>query len=58
MKEIKNLDDLIRSVGQETVDHLFTEYMMHMVAKSKRFDDVKNAVQTGASITEIKKLLP
>lgn len=44
-KKVKNLDDLIKLVGKETVDNCFTEYMILMVAKSKEFDKLEKAIE-------------
>lgn len=40
MKKINNLEELKNVAGNEIVDKCFTEYMMLMVAKTKKVDEL------------------
>lgn len=39
MKKINNLDELVELIGMESVEKCFTEYMMLIIAKAKRYDE-------------------
>ncbi len=40
MKKVNNLDELVELVGMETVEKCFTEYIMLIIAKAKKFDEM------------------
>lgn len=40
MKKINNLEELKNAVGNEIIDKCFTEYMMLMVAKTQKADEL------------------
>lgn len=40
VKKVNNLEELKNAVGNEIVDKCFTEYMMLMVAKTKKVDEL------------------
>ncbi len=39
MKKINNLKELVELIGMESVEKCFTEYMMLIIAKAKRYDE-------------------
>ena len=41
MKKIKNLDDLEKLIGKEMVEKCFTEYLMLVVAKAHKWDELQ-----------------
>lgn len=51
MKKINNLEELIKLVGEDTVDKCFTEYMMISVAKSHKLDDLQNHIESIAKMS-------
>ncbi len=60
MKEIKDLNDLIHLVGKNTVDKCFTEYMMLMIAKNNKLDELEDSLKEMndsdiISVNELKK---
>lgn len=57
MQEISSLNDLVKVVGDEKVDMLFTEYMMQMVAKANLLDSISSCVESGGNLKDIKEIL-
>ena len=42
MKKVKNLDELEKMVGRESVEKCFTEYMLSVIGQAKRAEDLQN----------------
>ena len=42
MEKAKNLDELVELIGMESVEKCFTEYMLSIIGKAKRLDDLEN----------------
>ena len=42
MKKVNNLKELIDLVGKDSVDKCFTEYMMLIVARNNKLEELKN----------------
>lgn len=57
MCNISSLDDLIKAVGKQETDILFTEYFMLMIEKAKLFDVVVSVLNNNGSIDEIKEVI-
>lgn len=57
MNEIKTLQDLESVVGKDGVSCLFTEYMMTLVGKADKLDEVKTVIDNNGTLEEIKELL-
>ena len=51
MKKVDNLSELIDLVGKDTVDRCFTEYMMMMIAKAQKLDDLQNYIEPLAKMS-------
>lgn len=45
MKKVSNLGELINLVGKDTVDKCFTEYMMLMVARNNKLNELENDLE-------------
>ena len=45
MSKVSNLDDLQILVGKDIVDKCFTEYMMLMIGKANRVDQLENLME-------------
>ena len=41
MKKINSLEELEELIGPETVEKCFTEYMMLLVAKARKWDELQ-----------------
>lgn len=62
MKKINDLDELIQLIGKETVDKCFVEYMMIMIAKKNKFDELEDSLKNEKdsrvfTVEELKKIL-
>lgn len=57
MMEIKNLADLKELVGIEKTNAIVTEAFMMMVEKTRRFDEIENAVANGKGIKDIRGII-
>ncbi len=57
MAEIKTLNELRNLVGIETVNHLFVEYFLEITAKSRKLDDMIQAVNSHKTTEEIEAIL-
>lgn len=57
MEEIQNLEQLRKAVGNDIVNHIFVEYVMECVAKSKRLDEISEIVRRHGSMDEIEAVL-
>ena len=42
MKKVNNLKELIDLVGKDSVDKCFTEYMMLIVARNNKLEELEN----------------
>ncbi len=51
MKKVDNLSELIDLVGKDTVDRCFTEYMMMVIAKAQKLDDLQNYIEPLAKMS-------
>lgn len=57
MQEVECLNDLIRILGKDKVELLFTEYIMYLVAKADKLDAIVNNINTGGNVNSIKGIL-
>lgn len=57
MQEVECLNDLIRILGKDKVELLFTEYIMYLVAKADKLDAIVNNINTGGNVNSIKSIL-
>lgn len=57
MNEIKTLQDLESAAGKDGVSRLFTEYMMTLVGKANKLDEVKTVIDNDGTIEDIKRVL-
>lgn len=57
MNEIKTLQDLESAVGKDGVSRLFTEYMMTLVGKANKLDEVVRIIEDGGKLSEVKEAL-
>ena len=46
MKKIDSLEELQKTAGKETVDWCFTEYMLLLIAKAKKFDELLTELES------------
>ena len=51
MKKVDDLSELINLVGKDTADRCFTEYMMMVIAKAQKLDDLQNYIEPLAKIS-------
>lgn len=54
---ITNLGKLRDTVGKKTVDMLFTEYVMELIAKAELLDRISDAVANETDIQAVKEIL-
>ena len=45
MKKVSNLSELVDLVGKDTVNKCFTEYMMLMVARNNKVNELENDLE-------------
>lgn len=45
MKKVNNLSELVGLVGKDAVDKCFTEYMMLMVARNNKVNELENDLE-------------
>lgn len=57
MNEIRTLQDLESAVGKDGVNHLFTEYMMTLVGKADKLDEIVKIVEGGGKLSDVKEAL-
>lgn len=57
MNEIKTLQDLESAVGKDGVSRLFTEYLMTLIGKADKLDEVKSVIDHNGTLEDIKELL-
>ena len=58
MDKITNLDELLQVVPEEIVKACFVEYMMLMIAKAEKFEQLEKAVrQKKVTMKEIRNIL-
>lgn len=58
MDKITNLDELLQVVPEEVVKACFVEYMMLMIAKAEKFEQLEEAVrQKNVTMKEIRNIL-
>lgn len=57
MNSIQSLSDLRKLVDADTVDHIFTEYFMELVAKKNILDAVADVVHRNGTLQEVEALL-
>lgn len=57
MNEIKILQDLESAVGKDGVSRLFTEYIMTLVGKANKLDEIIKIVEDGGKLSDIKEVL-
>ena len=58
MDKITNLDELLQVVPEEVVKTCFVEYMMLMIAKAEKFEQLEEAVrQKNVTMKEIRNIL-
>ena len=57
MTTIKTLSDLRKVIGNETVDRIFTEYVMEMVAKAQTLEKIEQIIRNHGTVEEIEAIL-
>ena len=58
MDKITNLDELLQLVPEEVVKACFVEYMMLMIAKAEKFEQLEEAVrQKNVTMKDIRNIL-
>lgn len=57
MNEIRTLQDLESAVGKDGVNRLFTEYMMTLVGKADKLDEIVRIVESGGKLSDVKEAL-
>lgn len=57
MNEIKTLQDLESAVGKDGVSRLFTEYMMTLVGKADKLDEIITIVENDGKLEDVKEAL-
>ena len=57
MNEIRTLQDLESAVGKDGVSRLFTEYVMTLVGKADKLDEVKVVIDNNGTIEDIRRVL-
>ena len=57
MNEIRTLQDLESAVGKDDVSRLFTEYVMTLVGKADKLDEVKVVIDNNGTIEDIRRVL-
>ena len=57
MNEIRTLQDLESAVGKDGVSRLFTEYVMTLVGKADKLDEVKAVIDNNGTIEDIRRVL-
>lgn len=57
MSDIKTLQDLEAVVGKDSMNRLFTEYIMTLVGKSDKLDEIMNIVENGGSLADVRNVL-
>lgn len=45
MKKVNNLNELINLVGKDTVNKCFTEYMMLVVSRNNKLEELENSLE-------------
>ena len=55
MGEIKTLQDLESAVGKDGVDRLVTEYIMTLVGKAKKLDEIISIIENNGTLSNIKE---
>lgn len=56
-QEIRTLQDLESAVGKDDVFRLFTEYVMTLVGKAGKLDEVKAIIDNNGTIEDIRRIL-
>lgn len=55
---MSSLSDFIEKYGLETVDNMFMEYFIIMVAKAKKYDELVKTINTnGCNLAMVRKVL-
>ena len=57
MTTIRTLSDLRKVIGNETVDRIFTEYVMEMVAKAQTLEKIEQIIRNHGTAEEIEAIL-
>ena len=57
MGEIKTLQDLESAIGKDGVDRLVTEYIMTLVGKAKKLDEIISIIENNGTLSDIKEVL-
>ena len=57
MTTIRTLSDLRKVIGNETVDRIFTEYVMEMVAKAQTLEKIEQIIRNHGTVEEIEAIL-
>lgn len=57
MNEIRTLQDLESAVGKDGVNRLFTEYMMTLVGKANKLDEIMRIIEDGGKLSDVKETL-
>lgn len=57
MNEIKTLQDLESTAGKDGVSRLFTEYMMTLVGKANKLDEIIAIIEGDGKLEDVKEAL-
>lgn len=52
-----SLEEMQKKYSKDTIDTLFTEYIMTIVAKASLLDKVADALEKGKTIEEIREIV-
>lgn len=57
MNEIKTLQDLESAAGKDSVSRLFTEYMMTLIGKANKLDEIIAIIEGDGKLEDVKGAL-
>lgn len=57
MSEIKTLSDLRKHCAEDEIKHIVTEYLMELIGRSEKLDEIESLIQSGKPFSEIRKAL-
>ena len=57
MNEIRTLEELRQHSSEEDVRHILTEYLMELIGRSEKLDEIINLVQNNSPASKIREVL-
>jgi hypothetical protein len=57
MNRIRNLEQLRKNASEEDIREIVTEYLMEVIGKADKLDEIQKGIANGTTLREIKKVL-